>query len=145
MIFLLDTNVLIALATPAHPHHLKALDWFAEKGSLGWATCPITQAGFVRIMSNPAASPYALSVDQAIQLLQSNMQHPHHHQWTDEIMLPDAAGLLKARLTGHQQVTDLYLLALAFHKKGRLATLDGSIASILPSESRFLDRVEAIN
>ena len=143
MIFLLDTNVLIALASETHVHHAKTQDWFARKGSRGWATCPITQARFVRIMSNPGMSPYALPPDHAASMLHSNMQHPHHHHWPDEITFPEALDLLGVHLRGHRQVTDIYLMALAAHKKGRLATLDSSIP-LIAAENRRSKIVEFI-
>jgi hypothetical protein len=47
--YLLDINVLIALAWCNHIHHEDARRWFARKGAAGFRTCPISQTGFVRI------------------------------------------------------------------------------------------------
>jgi predicted nucleic acid-binding protein len=83
--YLLDANGLIALLWPAHTQHRSAQAWFAAKSKLGWATTPFTQAAFVRIVSNPAFSKDAVAPGEAIELLQHNLQHPHHRFWPDDI------------------------------------------------------------
>jgi toxin-antitoxin system PIN domain toxin len=128
---LLDANVLIALAWPAHSAHSRVRRWFENHGQNGWATCPFTQCAFVRIVSNPAFSPHALSVAEAMRLLRLNVQHPAHRFWPDDIPFNEAVQSFEDRLVGHQQVTDAYLLGLAVHKKGKLATLDKSFATLL--------------
>ena len=50
MIALLDVNLLVALAWPGHVSFATVHRWFARHGDAGWATCPITQAGFVRVL-----------------------------------------------------------------------------------------------
>jgi hypothetical protein len=89
------------------------------------------QAGFVRIVSNPAFSPRAVSPAEAIDALRITVGHPGHQFWSDDISLPDALGSLGTRIMGHQQVTDAYLLALAMHHHGKLVTLDKRIAEWL--------------
>jgi toxin-antitoxin system PIN domain toxin len=135
VICLLDVNVLIALLWPAHQHHMKAQHWFAHNAQQGWATCAMTQAAFVRIVSNPAFSSRAVSPRDALVVLSGSLDHPAHRFWTEDLSVADALSQFRRRLLGHQQVTDAYLLALAIHKKGRLATLDASLASLLPDES----------
>ena len=76
--FLLDANVLIALAWPAHEAHSRVQQWFARNSKQGWATCPLTQAAFVRILSNPAFSPHAVTPQEALNVLSTNLQHPGH-------------------------------------------------------------------
>jgi len=76
--FLLDVNVLIAMSWPAHVAHEKVQKWFSKHGRAGCATCPFTEAVFVRILSNPAFSPNALTTADAFQLLGSNLKHPAH-------------------------------------------------------------------
>lgn len=132
--FLLDVNVLIAIGWRAHPDHVRALSWFSKRSGRGWATCPFTQAAFVRIVSNPAFSLYAPSPRQALQLLSFNLKHPKHQFWPDDLTLDDALSLFTERMTGHQQVTDAYLLGLAIRKKGRFATLDRSVRNLLPAD-----------
>lgn len=134
--FLLDANVLIALAWSAHRSHGKVQEWFRRRASAGWATCPLTEAGFVRIISNPAFSPDALTPRDALALLQASLQHASYRFWADEVDLARALEPLQTRITGHQQVTDAYLLGLAMHKAGKLATMDESIATLLPEKKR---------
>lgn len=132
---LLDVNVLIALLWPAHESHQRAQNWFARSGSAGWATCPFTQAAFVRIVSNPAFSRDAVTPMEAVNLLAANVRHQAHQFWADEIDFVTAVWPLTARLKGHQQVTDAYLLGLAKHKKGKLATMDRTVTELLPDKS----------
>ncbi len=75
---LLDLNLLAALFWPSHEHHAVAHDWFDQRRADGWATCPLTQLGFVRLVSNPAFSRDALSVRDALTLLLKNLEHPDH-------------------------------------------------------------------
>jgi uncharacterized protein len=142
--FLLDVNVLVALLWPTHNLHLRAQRWFAAHSKHGWATCPLTEAGFVRITSNPAFSSDALATQEALDLLSTNLGTRSHRFWPDEISLADAVKALGINLSGHQQVTGAYLLGLASHHRGKLATLDNSLASLLPPDSPALNRIELI-
>jgi|SRR5579862_1783707 len=132
MTFLLDVNVLIALGWRGHSDHDRVQAWFARHGARGWATCPFTQAAFVRIVSNPSFSTHAASPQEALRLLAFNLKHPKHQFWTDDLTVADAVSRLAPRLVGHQQVTDAYLVGLAMSKKGKLATLDGGVLGLLP-------------
>lgn len=138
--FLLDANVLIALAWPEHVAHERVGAWFARHSRAGWATCPFTEAAFVRILSNPAFSPNSLSPANALIVLQRNVELPNHRFWGDMIPLGEAMGRLSRRLTGHQQVTDAYLIALATHNDGKLVTLDAKLVQIGPA-----DKIEVIS
>lgn len=142
--FLLDVNVLIAMAWPTHSAHEKVQEWLARRASEGWATCPLTQTGFVRILSNPAFSPNALTPAHAVALLQANLGHPSHRFWADELSFIQALEPFHPRLAGHQQVTDAYLLGLAMHRKGKLATMDRAVLTLLPEKSRDRDSIELI-
>ena len=133
--FLLDVNVLIALMWPAHEGHRLAQNWFSQNSSEGWATCPFTQAAFVRIISNPAFSRDAVTPREAMKILEANMKHAAHQFWADEISFVEATRPFAQRLMGHQQVTDAYLLGLAMHKKGKLATMDRGVLESLPERS----------
>ncbi len=132
---LLDVNVLIALLWPAHEDHQRAQTWFGQNAGTGWATCPFTQAAFVRIVSNPAFSRDAVTPKEALNLLATNVRHKAHQFWADEIDLVSAVWPFVVRLSGHQQVTDAYLLGLARHKKGKLGTLDRTISELLPDKN----------
>jgi toxin-antitoxin system PIN domain toxin len=140
--FLFDVNVLIAMAWPTHDGHKKVQQWFSTHAPSGWATCPITQSAFVRILSNPSFSPNALSPRDALALLQTNLAHSEHRFWPDEIGLVQALKPLAPQLEGHQQVTDAYLLGLAMHKEGKFVTMDKSVVRLLPEKvppSRFIE------
>ena len=142
--FLLDVNVLIAMAWPTHRDHQKAHEWLARHARDGWATCPLTQTSFVRILSNPAFSANALTPTDALTLLQANLAHPAHRFWVDEIGMIDSLKPFAQKLVGHQQVTDAYLLGLAIHKRGKLATMDRAVRTLLPDKSPERDFVVLI-
>ena len=133
--YLLDTNLLIALLWPSHERHDLALKWFKRHRAKRWATCPITQAGFVRIVSNPAFSRDAVQPREAIQVLSANTDAKDHAFWPDELPVAEAVSFTGVRLMGHQQVTDAYLLGLAIRCGGRLATLDQRIAALTDPKS----------
>lgn len=139
--FLLDTNVLVALVWPNHSDHLRAQRWFAKNAAQGWATCPITQCGFVRLSSNPAFSPHALSPAEALTLLRANLNHPAHSFWPDDLDLRQKSNFAVQHLSGHQQVTDAYLLSLAIRHQGKLATLDRGIAGWAEPGKRFVELI----
>jgi uncharacterized protein len=143
-VFLLDVNVLIGLYWHGQADHELVADWFHRRGARGWATCPMTQAAFVRIVSNPRFSTHATSPREAQQLLGSNMRDSKHEFWKDELTLDEALIHFAGRVVGHRQITDAYLLGLALHRKGKLATLDRGILDLLPKDSPYRDSVELI-
>jgi toxin-antitoxin system PIN domain toxin len=123
---LLDVNVLIALLDEDHVHHERSREWLRQNIRRGWASCPITQNGCVRIMAQPAY-PNPLPAPAVIERLASAIGHPRHEFWPDDVSLLDDRAVDGARVHGPRQVTDLYLLALAVRREGRLATFDDSI------------------
>jgi toxin-antitoxin system PIN domain toxin len=124
---LLDVNILVALFDPDHVHHDLAHDWFADHRSAGWATCPITQLGLVRVVTNPAYRPDAPRPGVVIDLLRRFCASGQHHFWpADASLIADAAFDLGV-IHGHRQLTDLYLLGLARKMGGALATFDRTI------------------
>jgi hypothetical protein len=124
---LLDVNVLVALFDPDHVHHDLAHDWFADHREAGWATCPVTEAGFVRVVSNPAYQPDAPRPSAAVQRLRTFCASGHHHFWPDRVSLLDETIFDAAAARGYRQITDVYLLGLATQMDGALATFDRSI------------------
>jgi uncharacterized protein len=140
--FLLDVNVLVALAWPSHQFHGRVRAWFAAKVAKNWATCPFTQAGFLRVISNPAFSRGDVRPVDALRVLETNLNHPGHHFWPNDLNLREA--FHKFRLTGHQQITDAYLLALAIHHKGKLATVDKSIQDLVVAGRMESGHVELV-
>ncbi|MYA88308.1 MAG: VapC toxin family PIN domain ribonuclease [Boseongicola sp. SB0662_bin_57] len=136
MTFLLDLNLLLALAWPSHVHHDVAHAWFEREASPGWATCPLTQLGFVRLSSNPAFTSDAVSPPEALSLLQAITAMDGHEFWPDHVDCVSASFVDGLRITGHRQVTDAYLLSLARERPGCLATLDRQIGWLLPRNDR---------
>lgn len=136
MIFLLDLNLLLALAWPSHVHHNIAHDWFRQNAAPGWATCPVTQLGFIRLSSNPAFTSDAVSPNEALSLLGAMIAMDGHEFWPDDIDCTSVAFAGGMRMTGHRQVTDAYLLSLARARAGCLATLDRRMNRLLPREER---------
>lgn len=144
MIHLLDVNPLIALAWPSHVHHAVAQGWFRRKGRKGWATCPLTQTGFVRISSNPKFIDGAVSPSEAVALLTQVMFGTQHEFWPDDLSVAEADNISWSHVFGHRQVTDAYLLALAKHHNGKLATLDEGIAAFVHDTKGRPDSVELV-
>jgi toxin-antitoxin system PIN domain toxin len=126
MRFLLDINVLIALLDRDHNLHQLATGWFSFQGKAGWASCPLTQNGCIRIMSHPNY-PNFVTVQAIRERLVEACADPHHNFWPDDISLLDEGILEPDRIHGPKQLTDLYLLALAVHHGGRFVTFDSSI------------------
>lgn len=124
MTFLLDVSALIALIDPMHIAHDTVHDWFRAEGSDSWATCPLTENGVVRIISNAKYlhSPGAPAVVGKV--LVGLREHPGHMFWPDDISVVDSRHIDIGSVGTSAHVTDAYLLALAKHRKGKLATLD---------------------
>ena len=126
MVPLLDVNVLIALIDPAHKFHRTAKAWALDNVSSGWASCPLTQNGCIRIISQPAyLQPVQFQV--AIQTLQILCKSARHQFWPDDVSLLDAAAFDHSKIHGHRQLTDVYLLALAVKHQGCFVSFDGAI------------------
>ncbi|MBK6850501.1 MAG: PIN domain-containing protein [Burkholderiales bacterium] len=125
---LLDVNVLIALLDGAHIGHDKATAWLGRGIAQGWASCPLTQNGCIRIMSQPAY-PGALAAAEVATRLAEAARGPAHAFWPDDVSMLDDGVLDWARVLGHRQVTDNYLLALAVRHGGRFVTFDARIDS----------------
>jgi toxin-antitoxin system PIN domain toxin len=124
---LLDVNVLIALLDADHTSHDTALAWFGDHARDGWASCPITQNGCVRIMSHPGY-PNSHSVLEIVERLRLATADRTHQFWADGPSLLDENVVDVSRIHGPRQLTDVYLLALAVSNRGRLVTFDTSIA-----------------
>ena len=123
---LLDVNVLSALLDSDHVHHRPAHAWLTSNIEAGWASCPITQNGCIRIMSQ-TAYPGSLPARAVAERLGAAMATPWHAFWPDSISLVDSATLDWNSVLGSRQVTDAYLLALAVRNDGRLVTFDRGV------------------
>jgi len=127
VIALLDTNMLIALFDAAHVHHRPAHGWMTKNRSIGWATCPITQNGCVRVMSQPNY-PGHLPVAEIVRRLAAAVSAADHIFWPDSISLCDSTRFDPTRILTSRNLTDIYLLGLAVEKGGRLVTFDRATA-----------------
>ena len=136
---LLDVNVLIALLDSDHTLHEDAMNWFSRHAREGWASCPITQNGCVRIMSNPSY-PNALPIPAVMKHLADACEDKVHEFWSDEVSLLDPEVVDSTRIHGPKQITDIYLLALAVEHEGRIVTFDTgvSLAAVRKATTRNL-------
>jgi toxin-antitoxin system PIN domain toxin len=140
--YLLDTNVLIPLLWPQHVDERKVDAWFTANALSSFATCSFTQAGFVRITSSLEIMRKRYSLHEARELLLTLTQLPGHAFWPTTISYFEAAAPFQRRMQGPKQITDAYLLGIARHHGGKLATLDKAIKSLAGPE--FADLVELI-
>ena len=126
---LFDVNALIAIMDENHVHHRRAHEWWAANRSFGWATCPLTENGMVRVLSQPAYPNGPCSPSEVIEILRA-LKHSHrlvHEFWTDDVSLSDASLFRPTYIIGSRQVTDAYLLGLAARRKQRLVSFDRSL------------------
>jgi uncharacterized protein len=139
---LLDVNVLIALLDAAHVHHGSARAWLEANIAAGWASCPLTQNGCIRILSQPAY-PGAEAPAAVAARLAGAAGARWHEFWADDLSLLDPGVLDWRQLLGSRQLTDAYLLALAVRRGGRLVTLDRSVplAAVPGATSQHLVRL----
>jgi len=125
---LLDINVIIALLDPDHDFHRRAHEWWAINAKKGWASCPLTQNGVVRILSHPAYNPgRSLTPGAVIALLRAFTAGTDHRFCPDTVSLLDETAIHSGKILGPRQITDLYLLALARKSDCRFVTFDESI------------------
>lgn len=124
---LLDINVLIALLDGAHVHHARARQWLEANIAQGWASCPISQNGCLRILSQPGY-PQPVPLTEIADRLRRATSTPHHAFWPDDISVLDAGLVDTRRIHGPKQLTDIYLLALAVKHGGRFVSFDARIA-----------------
>lgn len=123
---LLDINVLLALLDSDHVDHELARDWISGRIDQGWASCALTQNGFVRVISQPRY-PNPVPPSVAIDRLRRASATEHHQYWTCSVTLLDRRNVDSDRVHGPRQVTDVYLLALAAAHGGRFVTFDRTI------------------
>lgn len=124
-VYLLDVNVLLALSDPMHLHHDAAHAWFSARGQFAWATCPITENGYVRIASHPSYPNRPGGVPVVVDMLRQLCAREGHFFWSAEISIRELLQPKTSLLQKH--ITDAFLLGLAVHKGGKLATFDQKI------------------
>jgi toxin-antitoxin system PIN domain toxin len=132
---LFDVNFLIALAWPNHLSHASAVRWFEEHAAEPFATCPLTETGFIRISMNPLIVGETAPLSSVLTILSAYKELPGHLFWEDDPPTEEALSGFPT-LSGHRQITDAYLLALAIRKGGRLITFDRGIGSLADSDQR---------
>lgn len=120
-------NALVALAWDSHIHHAQIREWFAANSADGWATCPLTESGFVRVSSNPKVLPNAIGIAAARAVLVSLRGLAGHRFLVDDVSITDPD---IPALNGHRQVSDAHLLALARRNAVRLVTFDSGIRAL---------------
>ncbi len=125
---LLDVNVLLALAWPNHQFHHRARTWFRNYGDQGWASCAITQLGFIRLSSNPAFTANAKTPNDAQRLMQYLSEHSAHRYIAELPAISEFAAHWK-RVAGFRQTTDAYLACVAMYHGTKLLTFDTRIAT----------------
>lgn len=125
---LLDVNVLIALFEETHVHHQTAHDWFAENRGRGWATCPVTENGFLRVMSRPIQGRPVVRPGTLAGYLRGLCSAADHVFWPASISLLDS-GIFELSAATQRQLTDIYLAGLAYANGGVFATFDRTIPS----------------
>lgn len=125
---LLDVNVLIALFDPDHVNHERAHAWWRTHRAQGWSSCPMTENGLIRIVSNPRySSSRRFRPAEIIANLSTMVENSDHQFWSDDLSLRDRTAFVHRKIHGPSQLSDLYLLALATSRAGRLATFDRDI------------------
>lgn len=140
---LLDVNVLIALFDPRHINHEHAHRWFERNRGKGWASCPLTVNGFVRILSNPKYPGLAVNVSEVAARLREFCSASDHEFWPDSVSLLDHELFRPREISGHQNVTDTYLLGLATRRHGKLTTFDRSISTkaVVGANSSYIELI----
>ncbi len=138
--YLLDVNILIALLDRKHIHHSRAMHWFMREGVNGWASCPVTQNGAIRIMSRPGYANPSFTPEYVANLLESLIRNSTHTFIAEDLSILDRTWIDTSQIHSHGHVTDTYLLALARKHGSILATMDMalSVAAVSDGERHLL-------
>ena len=140
---LLDVNALIALGWEGHERHDAMVAWFKRHGHAGWATCALTQAGFVRVLNQPALSVGA-TVAELADALARNLEHPAHRLVPLDFDFSAVLACCTGGVVGHRQVTDAYLLTAAVRHGMKLLTIDRGLSTLLATEAERNSHVECL-
>jgi hypothetical protein len=130
MAALLDVNALIALVDSDHVGHQAIRRWFTANHRSGWATCPMTENGMVRVLAQeayPSGQRTPAEVIQVLNALKAAFEDSHQF-WSDDISLADNSVFDSTLVAGARQVTDVYLLGLAAQRKATFVSFDRSLA-----------------
>jgi uncharacterized protein len=138
--WLLDVNVLLAWLWPAHEAHKAAQHWAQNHRHEPWSTCPLTEMGFLRIVTTRSFSPQAPVWAEAVKILRGQTEgSPTHSFWQDSLPLTELDLKLGGRIKSPSQITDGYLLTLAIHNGGRMVTFDYRMQALAPKGSAEFD------
>ena len=137
MCCLLDVNILVALCLRDHVHHTLVNDWWARVPSRAWASCAITELGFIRVVMNAKVNPEPLNLPSALETL-TKIKSVGQHRFWPSLVAPDSLAVFQdaSDAIGFRQTTDLYLLATAMVNNGQLATLDRGVLNMAGNESK---------
>ena len=102
--FLLDVNLLIVLLDEWHPRHAAALAFLPRAHADGWATCPLTENGFLRILGHPNYWQGRGTAEGARALLTALCAAPGHQFWPDAVTLRETRRVTTLPASG--QLTD---------------------------------------
>jgi toxin-antitoxin system PIN domain toxin len=119
--YLLDTSVLLALGLDDHLQNSAAEQWLTRDVGR-FATCPLTQLGFLRITKQLRRD---ISIHQIGAVLESICGDARHFFVAPDMDVRSADWRL---ILGHQQITDAYLAGLARQHGLKLATFDQGLA-----------------
>ena len=127
-----------------HVHYAVARRWLEKSRHQGWATCPLTQASFVRLSMQPAIVGLVVPFAEAVYTLRLNLAKHDHHFWSMDYPLDEMDPEIQGRIRNRQEITDAILLDLAIRRSGRLVTSDRRIAHLLPPDSPHRGSLEVI-
>ena len=141
---LLDVNALIALIWEDHQFHDTMAAWFARHAKRGWATCAITQSGFIRVMNQPVLAKPVRTVTELAEALGQNVAHPAHRLLPLDFDFADVLTCCTGGVVGHRQVTDAYLLTAAFRADMKLLSFDTGLGTLLASAAEREAHIEIL-
>jgi toxin-antitoxin system PIN domain toxin len=141
---LLDVNALIALLWEDHTSHGTMARWYTRHAKAGWATCAITQAGFIRVMSQPALAQHGRSLGDLADALAHNVAQPSHRLLPLDFDFAEVMACCTGGVVGHRQVTDAYLLTAAMRAGMKLLTFDSGLGTLLASSAERSAHIELL-
>ncbi len=143
-VWLLDANVFMAMLWPHHQHHATAHHWFSQAPKRPWASCAITQSAFVRLSLNERIHGVKIDYEDVLKQLKAVTARTDHRFWEQLPAIGDLPLLRRLLVQGNLTMTDSYLLSLVKHHRGRLATFDTGIPTLLPTAAERRRWVELI-
>jgi uncharacterized protein len=141
---LLDVNALIALGWEGHAGHPAMHSWFKRQARHGWATCAMTQAGFVRVLSQPAPGLSASSIPDLTEALLRNLAQPAHRLVPLDFGWDAVMACCTGGVVGHRQVADAFLLTAAVRNGMKLLTFDKGLLTLLASDGERRAHVDVL-